>query len=287
MKILHVAVFSPNSTNVWQADGFEALNHNVIRYDYRKRLSELGTVEKRDDEIIELCRKEQPDMVLFSKCNNMDKRVNVFCQHHSKSVMWYMDDIYNMNKEFMNKIPYSDYVFTSCPGCVDDIKTMCSNVYRIHGGYDSVLHKPIDIPKIRGAAFIGDLRPYRQEFRKHVEFDVINGVYGLDHSKAVSETKINISFTEGRGVSNRIYKLMAAGGFVLTQPWVDLSETFTVGEHLDVFETVDELKEKIKFYLDNEEERNTIALRGSIKVKDYDNINYAKNIIDKVFKYKE
>ncbi len=35
MKILHVAVFTPQSTNVGQADGFESLGHEVIRYDYR------------------------------------------------------------------------------------------------------------------------------------------------------------------------------------------------------------------------------------------------------------
>lgn len=284
MKLLHVAVFSPNSTNVWQAKGFENQGVDVIRYDYRKKLKDMGgDVTKRDDDLINICENEEPDFVLFSKCNMMEPRVNKFCQEKSISVMWYMDDLYNMDKEFMSKMQFTDYLFTSCIGCLDVFNGVCDNVYRLQGGYDPDIHKPMSVQKTRDVVFIGDLRPKRKDFFNHVKFEVINGVYNLEHSKVVSETKINLNFTEGRGTSNRLYKIMAAGGFVLTQPWINMEEDFTIGEHLDIFETVGELRQKIKYYLENEKEREKIANNGYERVKLYDNNNYAKNIIDKVF----
>ena len=281
MKILHVAVFTPQSTNVWQADGFEELGHEVIRYDYRAMAKRYGSIG-RDDHLMSVCRKESPDFSLFSKCNKMNANVVKKCRKVGKTVLWYMDDVYNMNAELKEKMKYSDYIFCSTNTAVEEGKKYCKNVYRLQGGYDSNIHKPIDVPKIRDVAFIGGMRPYRNKFKAGWDFDVINGVYNEAHSKVVSETKINLSFTEGRGVSNRIYKLMAAGGFVLTMPYDSMYDDFTPGKDFDTFSTPQEMKEKIVYYLEHEEERERIASYGYEAVKQYDHINYAKKILEAV-----
>ena len=43
------------------------------------------------------------------------------------------------------------------------------------------------------------------------------------------------------------------------------------------------MKSKISFYLKHENFRNDIAKEGHEKNKEYDNINYAKTIIEKCF----
>jgi spore maturation protein CgeB len=102
------------------------------------------------------------------------------------------------------------------------------------------------------------------------------------HSIVVSETKINLSFTEGTGVSNRLYKLLAAKGFVLTMPFDTMHQDFTPGKDFDIFNTPSELKQKIKYYLKNENEREIIALHGYKTVQKYDHVNYAKFILKKI-----
>lgn len=282
MKILHVAVFTAMSTNVWQANGFENLGHEVIRYDYRQRVKDLGSLEQRDVDLILLCRKEKPDIILFSKCNKMDVSVVKECRKVGKTVLWYMDDIYNMDVELVEKMKHSDYIFCSINTAMEEGKKHCNNVYRLQGGYDSNIHRPVDVPKVRDVAFIGGMRPYRNKFKSGWDFEVINGIYNEDHSKVVSETKINLSFTEGRGVSNRIYKLMAAGGFVLTMPYDSMYEDFTPGKDFDTFSTPKELREKIVYYLEHEDERKEIAAHGYETVKQYDHINYARRIVEVV-----
>lgn len=287
MKILHVAVFTPISTNVWQANAFEEIGHNVIRYDYRNRAHILGNggkanILKRDDELIGLCRTEKPDVVLYSKCNEMDIRV---IKEHNKfraiTVLWYMDNYHNINGELIAKIKECDHIFCSTLLSVETAKKYNNNVYKLHGGYDTKMHYPvINVSKTRDVVFIGCMYRYRWLFKNEVNFDVITGVYNEEHSKIVSSTKINLNFTEGDGVSNRIYKIMAAGGFLLTTPWKRMEDDFKIGVDLDIFNTPKELQNKIDYYLEHEVERETIARNGLQAVKRFDDLNYARRIIE-------
>lgn len=287
MKILHVAVFTPQSTNVWQADAFESLGHDVVRYDYRQKAKDLdgklgNENPKRDDDLILFCRKEKPDIILYSKCNQMDVRVVEGCGKIGKTVLWYMDFQDNINAELIQKMKKSNYVFCGRWHGVEEGKKHNKNVYKICEGYDPKVHFPRDIPKTRDISFIGNMRSYRERFRKTVNFDVITNAYNEEHAKVVSETKINLNFTEGDGTSDRSYKILAAGGFLLSSTWKNIEEDFEVGKDLITFTTPSTFKECINYYLNHKEEREKIAQHGYETVKQYDNIHYASSIIEVV-----
>jgi len=282
MKILHIAVFTPQSTNVWQADGFESLGHEVIRYDYRAMAKRYGSIG-RDEHLTSLCRKESPDIILFSKCNKMDIKVVEECGEVGKTVLWYMDNFHNMNVELIEKMKECDFVFASCSSALNEASKYNAQVYRHHGGYDSNIHRLTDVPKTRDVVFVGGMYPYRMPYRDAVNFEVLNGVFNENHARIVSETKINLNFTEGDGVSNRIYKILGAGGFLLTTPWDSMEEDgFEPGKDFDTFTNPIELRDKVKYYLEYEDEREEIAAHGYETVKQYDHVNYAKKILEVV-----
>jgi len=288
MKILHVAVFTPKSTNPAQSDGFMNLGHQVIRYDYRQRARDLGYKlhtfsPKRDSELVELCQREHPDIILFAKCNSVHIDVVRSCNKIGATVLWFPDFDTSIDDELVEKFKVCNYIFCSRWDGINVARKYNENVYRLQGGFNSKVHRPFDIPKRRDVVFIGGLRNRsRIEYRKAVNFEVVGNVYNEKHSRIVSETKINLNFTKGDGTSNRIYKLMAAGGFVLTQPWYRMGEDFEISKDLDVFRTPEELRSKIKYYLKHEEEREKIAEYGFKTVQKYDNNNYAKKIIEKI-----
>jgi spore maturation protein CgeB len=62
---------------------------------------------------------------------------------------------------------------------------------------------------------------------------------------------------------------MACGTFYLTQHIEGLSECFKPGTHLDTFRTVEEMKDKIEYYLTNPEKREEIARTGKEHVLKY------------------
>ncbi|MBO4456425.1 MAG: glycosyltransferase [Butyrivibrio sp.] len=83
------------------------------------------------------------------------------------------------------------------------------------------------------------------------------------------KSKININTTMRSirsGLPQRIWDILACGGFLLTnhQPEIDLF--LTPGVHLETYSSLDELVEKTNYYLEHDEEREAIALNGYNKV---------------------
>jgi len=127
-------------------------------------------------------------------------------------------------------------------------------------------------------SFIGNPRNDRINYIKALNVPVIQNAYGKEHSVAVSQTKINLNFTEG-GTSDRTYKVLASKGFLLTEPWDGMENDFSVGQDFDIFTNVNEFKNKINYYLQHEDERLRIAEYGYNTVQKFDRINWAKEII--------
>ena len=92
MKIIFVAVFNYNSTNVSQADGFRRNGCEVIEFNYREIAARYGN-QQRDEMLVTLCLKEKADAVVFSKCNEIAHKVVEECNKVSKTVLWYMDTV--------------------------------------------------------------------------------------------------------------------------------------------------------------------------------------------------
>jgi len=282
MKIIFVAVFNYNSTNVSQADGFRKNGCNVIEFNYREIAARIGDYG-RDLELVELCKREMPDAVVFSKCNEIMGWAVDECNKICKTVLWYMDPVNtNFSSSLVDKINKCNLVFCSIWDAYLKAKAIGGDkVYFLQEGYDHLSNYPIDLPYKYDVAFIGGLRNKRIEYHNALKFPVIGNAYGVEHSKIVSQTKINLNFTEG-GTSDRTYKVLASKGFLLTEPWESMENDFEVGKDFDIFTNINELKNKITYYLQHEDERLKIAEHGHQTVQKFDRINWAKKIIEKI-----
>ena len=103
------------------------------------------------------------------------------------------------------------------------------------------------------------------ELRSHCNLKVITGEgQTKDQHWVYNQTKINLamSFPMKEGTSNRLYNILASGGFCLTRYYPGLEKQFENKKHLVWFKSVNEAVELIKYYLENEEERVEIAKQG-------------------------
>lgn len=94
---------------------------------------------------------------------------------------------------------------------------------------------------------------------------------GTTTSKIYYLSKINLNLTLRSietGVPQRVFDIMGAGGFVLSNYQEELEELFVPGEEIVFFHDADEMMEQIDYYLHHEEERRRIALNGYRKVKE-------------------
>jgi Glycosyl transferases group 1 len=282
MKIIFVAVFNPKSTNVSQSDGFKKNGCDVIEFNYRVVASRVGE-NMRDQKLAKLCADERPDAVVFSKCNEINSWVIDECNKYSTTILWYMDTLNeNYSQSLIDKIKKCHTTFCSIYSSYLEAKKIGGDkVHFLQEGYDHLVNYPIDTPYKYDVSFIGGLRNKRNEYHKAINFPLIQNAYGLEHSKAVSQSKINLNFTEG-GTSDRTYKVLASKGFLLTEPWESMENDFTPGKDFDIFTNVSELKNKIDHYLKNNNDRLVIAESGYKTVQKFDRINWAKRIIEKI-----
>jgi len=70
----------------------------------------------------------------------------------------------------------------------------------------------------------------------------------------------------GRYLSNRIFAVTGCGGFYLGEKTPGIETAFEIGKEVEVFESDDELLDKVNFYLKNDEYRKRIASEGQKKV---------------------
>ena len=94
--------------------------------------------------------------------------------------------------------------------------------------------------------------------------------YWSELPKVFYASKINLNFTIPNiksGIPLRVWDVLGAGGFLLTNYQAEIPYYFEEGKDLVCFDGVDDLREKVGYYLGHEEERCAIAQHGYEKVK--------------------
>lgn len=97
------------------------------------------------------------------------------------------------------------------------------------------------------------------------------------------ESKINLNFTIRNirsGIPLRVWDILAAGGFCITNFQPELVLYFKNGEDIVWFEDEDDLVQKVRYYLRHEEERKKIALNGQKKVRQLHNYDVRLQVIE-------
>lgn len=95
--------------------------------------------------------------------------------------------------------------------------------------------------------------------------------YWSEMPKVFRMSKINLNFTIPNiksGIPLRIWDVLGCGGFLLTNYQAEIPYYFKEGEDLVCFDSLEDLCEKVGYYLEHEEERKRIAWNGYRKVRE-------------------
>ena len=95
--------------------------------------------------------------------------------------------------------------------------------------------------------------------------------YWSEMPKVFRMSKINLNFTIPNiksGIPLRIWDVLGCGGFLLTNYQAEIPYYFKEGEDLVCFDGLEDLCEKVGYYLEHEEERKRIAWNGYHKVRE-------------------
>jgi hypothetical protein len=135
----------------------------------------------------------------------------------------------------------------------------------------------------RDVVFVGAKIADRDVFIDYIKDDGIDiSVYGKgwdagmlsteEMLAAFNSTKINLNFIktfDGSGrtqLKGRLFEIIIAGGFVLSEHSDELADYFEIGHEIDTFKSLQELLDKIRYYLENDALREEMSARAKDRV---------------------
>lgn len=280
MKLLFVGDFSNKSSNVSQRNAFLRIGIKVISYPYRDKHMLYGK-EKGNEDLIETCKREKPDFVLISKGNGISVKTIIEMNKVTKTVLWYMDATNNFDKEIEEKIKYCNIVFCEKMTVIKQAEKIRKDIIHLIEGVDETVFYPIEITQDINISFIGTIYNNRKDFLPS-NTKIFGNVFNVEHSNIVSRSKINLNFCTLNTASNRIFKILASKGFLLTDDWMGRDDIFKDHEDLVIFKDKQDLNEKVEYYLKNEVERKRIAENGFKTAQKFNKQNWAKTIVNSI-----
>tara|TARA_R100000908_G_C3749408_1_gene144217 strand:- start:968 stop:1858 length:891 start_codon:yes stop_codon:yes gene_type:complete len=283
LKILFIGVFENyfRSTNTSQLLCFKKLGHEIVGYNYREKAAKIGILE-RDKHLISTVKENKFDLVVYSKCNQLDYKVFEEINNQTTTCLWFMDPLSTYNDEMRTKTKMVDYFCCDKKNVLPIAKQINPNSFYVCEGFDAKNDKPHDIPKVNDVTFIGNIYGNRAQMLQKIssKVNVVSNAYGTKHAVEVSKSRINLNFCTGDGASDRVYKTLAAKGFLMSDDWHGREEVLTNGEDIIIFKDIEDLNEKINFYLANPFYAEKIAESGYNKVKNLTRENWARKIIE-------
>tara|TARA_R110002012_G_scaffold311372_1_gene520848 strand:- start:283 stop:1191 length:909 start_codon:yes stop_codon:yes gene_type:complete len=280
MKIILVSnkTLDRNGQNVFDAGYFNfyipllEMGNEVLFYD---------TVKGDNKSFSEIVDSFSPNLILSCLTGNslvtphepLEEIEQITKEGKIKTVNWFCDDTWrfdSFNKEICQKFSY----------CTTPEKQYLDKYKNI--GYENILLSnwhcneslKVDCEKVVPVGFCGGLTESRVEvfyFLQSNGIDV-NKFYGLsyeDMMRAYGCSKIVFNLTVNNNdprkktqMKLRIFEAVSSGSFLLTQYTEGLEDYFDLENEISTFKTKEEALSKIKYFLEKDEERESIAQKG-------------------------
>lgn len=184
----------------------------------------------------------------------------------------------------------ADFVFVAQKQAVAKMKAdgIESPIWLPHAFEPQAYPKGEILTKKYDVCFVGHVNnKLREDALDRLFSEFPNFYYGQklfdDAAEKFSESKIvfNIAMTDD--INMRVFETMGTGSFLLTNRIPHIEELFEDGKHLVLYDNLDDMVEKAKYYLDHDEEREKIAQEGYEEVIKKHTIQARVDVILKTF----
>lgn len=240
-----------------------------------------------DEQILHILKKQKKIDIFFAIQGEMIKKETVaeLNRRGVKTVVWNVDDPYILTHapnrvEHMRRTRKYQFVYTSNFESIGKhYAGMQKCVKFLPFGYDPVHHRDLKLKKEFDVSFVGSafgtrLKKYINPLLGEIKLFGLTARSRVNHLEMIeiaNKSKVNLNFSDqpANGVKclkNRVPEIMGAGQFLLSEDFPEAKKLFTKDE-LVTFSSLEELKDKMKFYLKNDKERQKIAKAGYKKVK--------------------
>lgn len=277
------------------------MGHEVELFDYMGEIRTLGK-QGMNARLLERVREWQPAVVVFSLyTDQFDVRLVNELRSHAKTFCFFHDDTWRVD---YSRYWARQFDFFSTPDLHGEMKYRelgLPNAIYFPFGCNEQIFRKLDVPKKYDVSFVGGWHPYRAWLIERIrKAGVAVKVAGhrwpsgeVDQENMVSifnESRINLNLSNSaswdlrylasspRALVNRvrsrknieqmkarIFEVNGCGAFQLSYYVEGLAHCYEPDREIGVYADADDLIEKIKFYLQHDELRESVADAGYVR----------------------
>ncbi|HOK41831.1 MAG TPA: glycosyltransferase [bacterium] len=267
------------------------------------------------ENVIKEIKNNHYDLLFIIKGHFIHSETIKAIKEHNKKIkifIWYIDDPficwldnnqYFLFQESMKSIKYVDKIFVFDEYFVDGIKyRLNKETYYLPLAFDDNIYKKLELPKKYNISFIGCQTNERYEHLKLLEdyglvlfggdWQELNkhkygNVVPLDKTNQIyNQSLINFNYHRIQtvyGANTRTFEVPGSGNFLLTDYRKSMEQLFEIGKEIECFKSKEELKEKVKYYLENKNKIFEISEAGYKRaIKEHTYKHRIKSVLEKI-----
>lgn len=229
--------------------------------------------------VIKQCKKK-PDVIIQIEGSGL-QHLTGYKNLETLTAFWAIDSHIPIDLDFQRNIAKDfDYVFVAMKDYLNAFRKIHDNVFWLPLAADPGIHKNYHVNKLFDIGYVGSMPMVSKPSELHKDkmrllnnlgkkYNVlaVGNVWKENVGKIYSMSKIGFNKSVGGDLNMRVFEIMSCGTLLLTDKIGNgLTDFFMDRKHLVLYETEDELDELIQYYLENEEEREKIAITGQKEV---------------------
>lgn len=176
-----------------------------------------------------------------------------------------------------------DILLNSTESYLPNFDRLVKKSYWFPNSYPDELIFPKNIEKTIDIGFCGNVLNRGHVIDSLDKYGIKKDIFviGDDMVDAINSYKIHLNFNISNDINYRTFETTGCGTFLITNYTPGLEKLFDIGKEIVVYNDLNDLDNKVKYYLENEEEREKIAKAGYERSKkDHTYFERAKILID-------
>ena len=176
-----------------------------------------------------------------------------------------------------------DILLNSTESYLPNFDGLVKKSYWFPNSYPDELMLSKDIEKTIDVGFCGNVLNRGHVINSLDKYSIKKDIFviGDDMVDVINSYKIHLNCNISNDINYRTFETTGCGTFLITNYTPGLEKLFDIGKEIVVYNDLNDLDNKVKYYLENEEEREKIAKSGYEKSKrDHTYYERAKTLVD-------
>ena len=157
-----------------------------------------------------------------------------------------------------------DILLNSTEGYIPSFNGLVKKAYWFPNSYPDELMDNKNMDKTVDIGFCGNVLNRGHIIDSLDKYGIKKDIFiiGDDMVDAINSYKIHLNCNIADDINYRTFETTGCGTFLLTNYTPGLERLFDIGKEIVIYDSIEDLDSKVKYYLENDKEREEIALAG-------------------------